>query len=108
MAALSPEKAHRRAIVASLTRAVRAGERPQSDLDDARRGLAEQQITEYVQKVLALAPPLSDEQRTRLAELLRPVRQGQTARVNAALVRARETVVAERIAKLDGGGDHAA
>lgn len=28
----------------------------------------------YVAKVLANAPPLTDEQRTRLAELLRPVR----------------------------------
>ena len=29
----------------------------------------------YIEKVLAEAPPLNDEQRTRLAELLRPVRR---------------------------------
>ena len=32
-------------------------------------------ITEYVEKILAEAPPLSDEQRVRLCELLRPVRR---------------------------------
>ncbi len=32
-------------------------------------------ITEYVEKILAEAPPLNDEQRVRLAELLRPVRR---------------------------------
>lgn len=45
-------------------------------------------IAAYVDKILAERPPLSDEQRTRLAELLRPVRQ---------------SVVAERLAELDGG-----
>ena len=29
----------------------------------------------YIEKILAEAPPLNDEQRTRLAELLRPVRR---------------------------------
>jgi hypothetical protein len=29
----------------------------------------------YIDRLLADAPPLTDEQRTRLAELLRPVRQ---------------------------------
>lgn len=32
-------------------------------------------IAEYVEKILAAAPSLTDEQKTRLAELLRPVRQ---------------------------------
>jgi hypothetical protein len=32
-------------------------------------------VDEWVERVLAQAPPLSDEQRSRLAELLRPVRQ---------------------------------
>ncbi|WP_197283499.1 hypothetical protein [Mycobacterium sp. Marseille-P9652] len=31
-------------------------------------------IDDYVEKILAEAPPLSDEQRIRLCELLRPVR----------------------------------
>jgi excisionase family DNA binding protein len=34
------------------------------------------QIAGYIETVLAQAPPLSDEQRNRLAELLRPARKG--------------------------------
>ncbi len=41
-----------------------------------RRELAEAKIADYVEKVLATAPPLSDEQRSRLAELLTPLRGG--------------------------------
>ena len=36
-------------------------------------------VADYVQKLSAAAPPLSDEQRTRLAELLKPVRTGDGA-----------------------------
>lgn len=32
-------------------------------------------VDQWVERVLATAPPLTDEQRTRLAELLRPVRK---------------------------------
>lgn len=32
-------------------------------------------VDEWVKRILAQAPPLTEEQRTRLAELLRPVRQ---------------------------------
>lgn len=37
-------------------------------------------LEEYVKQVVAVAPPLTDQQRSRLAELLRPVRRtaGQT------------------------------
>lgn len=35
--------------------------------------------TEYIEKLLAEAPPLTDEQRVRLAELLAPVRKGGAA-----------------------------
>ena len=65
--------------------------------EDRRRDLAEAKITDYVEKVLAQAPPLSDEQRTRLAELLRPVRRSAKT--------TRKTVVQDRTAELDGG-DH--
>lgn len=41
---------------------------------DKRRALAEAKIADYVEKVLAQAPPLSDDQCARLAELLKPVR----------------------------------
>jgi hypothetical protein len=40
----------------------------------ARLNLKALRVEEYVCKVLAEAPPLTDEQRTRLAELLKPVR----------------------------------
>jgi hypothetical protein len=36
-------------------------------------GIDEAALDAYVKRVLAQAPPLTDEQRTRLAELLRPV-----------------------------------
>ncbi len=34
-----------------------------------------QAIAEYVKEILAQAPPLTDDQRVRLCELLRPVRR---------------------------------
>ncbi|WP_082975682.1 hypothetical protein [Mycobacterium sp. E2238] len=42
-------------------------------LEAAQRGLAEAKIHDFIEKVLADAPPLTDEQRARLSELLRPV-----------------------------------
>ncbi len=68
---------HERARVARLSRAIKRGERPTHDpeLTEARRNLRALRLEEHVQRVLAEAPPLTDEQRTRLAELLRPVRQ---------------------------------
>jgi hypothetical protein len=45
----------------------------------ARRDLAEAKLSAYIAQVLAEAPPLSIEQRTRLAELLAPVRRGGEA-----------------------------
>jgi hypothetical protein len=39
-------------------------------------------IAEYVDKILAEAPPLSDEQRVRLAELLRPIRLQRDSEVS--------------------------
>jgi hypothetical protein len=44
------------------------------DLIKLRRNVRAKRAAEYLQKVLAAAPPLTDEQRTRLAELLKPVR----------------------------------
>ena len=43
-------------------------------IESARRDFAAEKIANYVTKVLDAAPPLTDEQRVRLAELLRPVR----------------------------------
>jgi hypothetical protein len=73
----SPTVSSSRAKVAGLTLGVRTGKRQPDDpeLVDAYRGLAEAKINDYIERVLAAAPPLTDEQRTRLAELLRPVRR---------------------------------
>jgi hypothetical protein len=75
---ISRATAHHRGQIAGLKRAIRNGERPVDDpaLVDAQRGLAAAKITDYIEKILSQAPPLSDEQRTSLAELLRPARQG--------------------------------
>jgi hypothetical protein len=43
---------------------------------DTKRDLAVANVTAYVERVIAEAPPLSDAQRGRLAELFRPVRNG--------------------------------
>lgn len=59
---------HHRARVAALTRS-RASD--DADLVAERRALAEASISEYVRKVVAAAPPLTGEQRDRLALLLR-------------------------------------
>lgn len=69
-------KSYSHARVAALSRS-----RPHDDAElvDARRELAEANIAAYVEKTLAQAPPLTDEQRARLAELLRPVRIGGAA-----------------------------
>jgi hypothetical protein len=55
-------------------------------VEDRRRDLAEAKIADYIERVLAEAPPLSLDQRTRLAELLKP---------------ARDTITAARLAQLD-------
>ena len=44
-------------------------------IEDRRRDLAEAKIADYIEKILAEAPPLTDAQRTALAELLRPARR---------------------------------
>lgn len=89
----SPVVAHHRARVGALSRD-RAPDDP--EFVGARRDLAEANIAAYIERVLAEAPPLSDEQRTRLAELLRPVRQPAATD--------RKSAVAERLAELGSGG----
>jgi hypothetical protein len=88
-----PQVSKARARVAGLSRAVNNGERPDDgELRSAKTDLAAAKIAAYVEKVLAqAAPPLSDEQRIRLAELLRPARQPD-----------RQAVIDARLAHLDG------
>lgn len=78
------------ALRAAVARAVLHRDRGAENV--ARRELAEAKIADYVEKALSAAPPLTDEQRSRLVELLRPIGRHD-----------RSSVVAERIAELDGG-----
>ncbi len=71
---MHPQVSKARARVAVLTRCVNNGDRQPEELVSAKRDLAEANIAAYVDKVLSKAPPLTPDQRTRLAELLRPVR----------------------------------
>ena len=69
---LSPDAAHYRARLGGLkSRGV-----PDNDprYDEARRDLRAAVLTDYVERMLADWPPLTDEQRSKLAELLKPVR----------------------------------
>lgn len=60
-----------RARVAALTRGVRAGERTQAELDEARRAFRAARVEEYVDRIVEDWPTLSDEQLERIAALLR-------------------------------------
>ncbi len=64
---------HHGAKVAALTRS-RTPDDPV--LVDARRALEIAQNNSRIDALIAAATPLTDEQRTRLAELLKPVRIG--------------------------------
>ncbi|MGH3634339.1 MAG: hypothetical protein ACRDTS_09630 [Mycobacterium sp.] len=70
--ALSADAKHHRGRIAGLSRDRQADD---PELVDARRGFVAARLEDHINKVLAAAPPLTDEQRTRLAELLRPVRR---------------------------------
>lgn len=65
-----------RARLASLTRS-RSADDP--DLIDARRSLKALRLEEHVARIVAEAPPLTAEQRDRIAALLRPSAQGGAA-----------------------------
>lgn len=45
------------------------------ELVSVSQSLKEQQLADYIAKTLATFPPLTSEQRAKLAELLRPVRR---------------------------------
>jgi hypothetical protein len=76
---MHPEVSKARARVAALSRGVRAGERTPEELAIAQRELQTAKNTAYIEQVVSRAPSFTDDQRTRLAELLRPVRQGGAA-----------------------------
>lgn len=63
-------------VISSATRIARAVKARDPEAEaQARRELAEAKIADHIRRVVDAAPPLTDEQRTRLAELLRPVRR---------------------------------
>lgn len=68
--AASPDVYHHRAKVGALARAVRNGERPKSDLDDARRDLAITKLAEHAEQVVSSWPPPTPEQLRRVAAIL--------------------------------------
>ena len=68
-----PQVAAARARVAALSRPDAGDDTRRAE---ARRDLNAAKLEAYIEKTLAAAPPLSEEQRSRLAELLRPVRVG--------------------------------
>lgn len=74
----SAEFRHLRARKAALIRNNVPPDNPKVIAAD--RNLAENKTAEYVKTVLASAPPLTDDQRDRLADLLRPVREHRRER----------------------------
>jgi hypothetical protein len=72
MPALSPEARRHAARIGGLKRSGVPDDDPR--YDEARRDLRAQILHDYVERVLADWPPLTAEQRAKLAELLRPVR----------------------------------
>lgn len=73
---MHPEVSKARATLASLSRCVKTGERSPDELLVARDRLEKAKISAKIDALVAAAPVLTDEQRTRLAELLKPVRVG--------------------------------
>lgn len=57
-----------RAVVAALTRSREADD---PDLVDARRNLTTAKLAQYIERTVAAAPPLTDEQCDRLVAILR-------------------------------------
>lgn len=76
--ATSPSLAQLRAGIARAAKEVRhnpADEMARTHLSRLRADYAEAQITDYVAKIVAEAPPLNDEQRRRLRDLFRYARK---------------------------------
>lgn len=73
MAALSPAKAHHRAKIAALTRAIRAGERQPDDVEllEARRSLAFERLREQAEQIVTDWPPLTEQQIDNVVAILR-------------------------------------
>ena len=74
----NPTWQHYRGKVAGISsRPERSADDP--ELLDARQNFHALRLREYIEQTLSSAPPLSDEQRAALAELLAPIRSGGLA-----------------------------
>jgi hypothetical protein len=73
---MSKRRTTARAKIGALSRCIKNGERQPDDPEylAAKRDLAATSIEEYIERTIAKAPPLTAEQSTQLAELLKPVR----------------------------------
>ena len=65
-----------RARVAALSRSRTATD---PELTEARRDLRAARLADYIMRTVEAAPPLSDEQRDRLAAMLRPISSGRAS-----------------------------
>jgi hypothetical protein len=74
MPALPPEARTARARIGGLKRSGVPDDDPR--YDEARRDLRAAMLADHIERLLASWPPLTSEQRSNLAELLRPVRGG--------------------------------
>jgi hypothetical protein len=83
---LSAERRSERARKARLVQSYPPGD---PKIIESDRKLNALRLQDYIEATLAESPPLSDEQRSKLAELLKP---------------ARDAVRAERLAELDASG----
>jgi hypothetical protein len=66
-----------RSRISDYANAVKRHGRESTEASEARRLLAEQQIADAIERVVAKAPPLSVDQQQRLAQLLRPAPQSE-------------------------------
>lgn len=71
---MSQHVKHAAVAVARAERVRQTAASPDSEREvvEARRHLAETKLADYIERTLATAPPLTDEQRRRLARLLTP------------------------------------
>lgn len=81
MAAKSPTRRRAAAVVGAVQRH-HGPDDPR--LPDLRRDLRAAELAEHVARVVACFPPLTPEQRSRIAELLRPTSTDTTGRGDAA------------------------
>lgn len=69
-----PTSPQSRSARARLAQSAHATGRDSAETTEARRDFAAARLDDYIRDTLAKAPPLTDAQRTKLAQLLKPAR----------------------------------